>query len=103
MLAGLLSVASPFLKADFVYLSPLFAIFVVQPVSQVITAADPSDFQVPTMPSPERLALAEPSAASVISKAWPAEFGNLPCAFEGIGGYGGGRQDNQGSSRDRSS
>ena len=53
------------------YLSPSFEIFVVQPVSHVMTAAEPSSFQVPVIPSAVRLALAEPSPASVISKAFP--------------------------------
>ena len=102
VLAGLLSMASPFLKADFVYLSPLFAIFVVQPVSQVITAADPSDFHVPTMPSPERLALAEPSAPERNLEGFTARVGDLPCSFEGICGHGASRQGEHSSSRDRS-
>jgi hypothetical protein len=46
-------------------------IFVVQPVSHVITALLPSSFQLPTIPSP-RLAFAAPSPDSVISKGYPA-------------------------------
>jgi hypothetical protein len=47
-------------------------IFVVHPVLHLITAASPSSFQVPVIPSP-RVAFATPPLDKVISKGRPAE------------------------------
>jgi hypothetical protein len=46
-------------------------IFVVHPVFHVITAALPSSFQVPVIPSP-RVAFATPPLDKVISNGYPA-------------------------------
>jgi hypothetical protein len=64
----------PFSVAVFVYLSPSFVSVVTQPVSQVITAALPSSFQLPARALPPSSPLATPSSDSQIVKAWPLVF-----------------------------
>ena len=71
LLSGGASNAWPLRYAVFVYFPPSFVILVVHPVFQVITAALPSSFQVPVIPSP-LVAFATPPPDNVISKGRPA-------------------------------
>jgi hypothetical protein len=71
LLSGGASNAWPLRYAVFLYLPPSFVIFVVHPVFHVITAALPSSFQVPVIPSP-LVAFATPPLDNVISKGRPA-------------------------------
>src|SRR5215207_6480771 len=73
LLVGGPSSGAPFLKAVFMNLSPSLAILLVQPDSQLITAAPPSSFQVPLSAS-GRVDVAAPPAASVISNGSPLVF-----------------------------
>src|SRR5450759_226747 len=63
--------ALPLPSAVFLSFLHFFVIFVVHPVFHVITAALPSSFQVPVIPS-ARVAFATPSLDKVISKGCPA-------------------------------
>ena len=67
LLSGGASNGWPLRYAVFLYLPPSSVIFVVHPVFHVITAALPSSFQVPVIPSP-RVAFATPLLDNVISK-----------------------------------
>ena len=71
LLSGGASNAWPLGYAVFLYLPPSFVILVVHPVFQVITAALPSSFQVPVIPSP-LVAFATAPLDKVISKGRPA-------------------------------
>ena len=83
LLSGGASNAWPLRYAVFLYLPPSFVILVVHPVFQVITAALPSSFQVPVIPSP-LVAFATPPLDNVISKGRPGRVLDLPHSFNAL-------------------